>query len=576
MDIKTVDYYNTNAKTLVKQYEKADLSLIYSFLRRWLPKTGDVLEIGCGSGRDARFMHSELGLNVTAVDASEEMIHLARNIHKDDSNDSILFQHASFPLPENSELLNHTYDSIVSIALIMHIPDYEIFDFAYQVRRMLKSGGVFICSFSTNREVNSEDTRLFNEREPGEIQLLFERLGFSFLVREENVDTMGRSTKWFTLALKYDDKGIIRPLDQIESIINRDNKTATYKLALLRSLCEISQTSFQHVRWHPGDIISLPLGLIVEKWLCYYWPLIDTTHYMPEMRAGNTNKNLAFRAPMSQFINIFFKQGGLNAFWALYISGKLNEVQSKYLASLTSTIARTIVKGPITYSGGSLRTTEQVFDFKGKLTMYKCSSPSDIINGFGRVYFSANIWRELCLIGHWIGEAIILRWANLSRIFSRYETSLADIIGLLMNELDVQRSSYDAKAIYSNQEHLLCVWSAKRLSSNKFDVDHIIPYSLWHNNDLWNLVPSDPKVNNQKTDKHISMETLSKRRDLIVHYWRLLYQEKPVRFENEIERTLISRRIQKDKWEIQAFKALAEAVEIIASQRGVERWNVNS
>ncbi|MFO1489432.1 MAG: hypothetical protein U1F77_05495 [Kiritimatiellia bacterium] len=35
-----------------------------------------------------------------------------------------------------------------------------------------------------------------------------------------------------------------RPLDQVESVLNRDKKDATYKLALFRALAEIAQTQY--------------------------------------------------------------------------------------------------------------------------------------------------------------------------------------------------------------------------------------------------------------------------------------------------------------------------------------------
>lgn len=41
-----------------------------------LPKNAHILDAGCGSGRDAKYFQSQ-GHNVTAFDASEEMIKLS-------------------------------------------------------------------------------------------------------------------------------------------------------------------------------------------------------------------------------------------------------------------------------------------------------------------------------------------------------------------------------------------------------------------------------------------------------------------------------------------------------------------
>ena len=46
-------------------------------LERWLPDRGTVLEVGCGTGREAAWMAAR-GLDVTATDASAAMLAEAR------------------------------------------------------------------------------------------------------------------------------------------------------------------------------------------------------------------------------------------------------------------------------------------------------------------------------------------------------------------------------------------------------------------------------------------------------------------------------------------------------------------
>jgi hypothetical protein len=61
----------------------------------------------------------------------------------------------------------------------------------------------------------------------------------------------------------------------INTIIERDSKDTTYKYALLRGAVEISQ-EYQHLKHENGDRIEFPLGLLVEKWLLYYYPFIES------------------------------------------------------------------------------------------------------------------------------------------------------------------------------------------------------------------------------------------------------------------------------------------------------------
>lgn len=73
----TPSVYSTQARVFFDRYEALEASEIKALLERWVSRGQSVLELGCGSGRDARLMAS-LGARVTAVDGSAEMLELAR------------------------------------------------------------------------------------------------------------------------------------------------------------------------------------------------------------------------------------------------------------------------------------------------------------------------------------------------------------------------------------------------------------------------------------------------------------------------------------------------------------------
>jgi hypothetical protein len=365
-------------------------------------------------------------------------------------------------------------------------------------------------------------------------------------------------------------------VDQIEAIINRDRKVATYKLALLRALCEIAQTEYRNVQWHPDNLVSVPLGLIAERWLYYYWPLVESGVFLPQMIGKEINKQIAFRRPLSGLIAAFRNNGGLNAFHAAWRSGKLTPTEKGLLLAAIKAIGNAIVKGPVTYAGGAIQGIDRVFTYTGNLRIHPIHSREDMADELGRVYFDASIWREMCLVGHWITEAIILRWAELVHEFSSRSIPTATILSQLLISPEVGRDIAMARSVFSGLQTLTCVWSNKSLSAARFDVDHIIPFSLWHNNDLWNLVPSDHKVNNTKRDKIITQEMLKKSEDRLVYYWRHQHCTNPSRFRTELNRTLLGSPISGHNWEKPALAALSETIELVAIQRGVERWEVNT
>ena len=70
---KTLNYYENNAKHLSQRYESANVDNIHTLLLNTFPPKSQLLEIGCGSGRDAGFMHQN-GYDVLAINGSKELM----------------------------------------------------------------------------------------------------------------------------------------------------------------------------------------------------------------------------------------------------------------------------------------------------------------------------------------------------------------------------------------------------------------------------------------------------------------------------------------------------------------------
>ncbi|MBY0236592.1 MAG: hypothetical protein K2W93_16550, partial [Burkholderiaceae bacterium] len=97
-------------------------------------------------------------------------------------------------------------------------------------------------------------------------------------------------------------------------------------------------------------------------------------------------------------------------------------------------------------------------------------------------------------------------------------------------------------------------------------------FSLWGNNDLWNLMPVDFNVNGSKSDKLPTADLLRSRAPLIIEHWRLLREALPEPFDAQASQ-LLGRPLKGPlHWEQELFSRMREAVELTAMQRGVERW----
>jgi hypothetical protein len=62
----------------------------------------------------------------------------------------------------------------------------------------------------------------------------------------------------------------------ISKIIERDSKSTTYKFALLRGVIDIIQDNSPYISF-ADNRVHMPPGLLIEKWLIYYYPILEST-----------------------------------------------------------------------------------------------------------------------------------------------------------------------------------------------------------------------------------------------------------------------------------------------------------
>lgn len=192
MRADTLSFYEDNAASLCAKYDVAGMDWLYDKVCQVIPQGGSILDVGCGSGRDARRL-SQLGYEVTACDASSQMLHHAKMTSDDGHINYLLRQ---FPLSNDDNLLTLKFDGIISIAMLMHLSRNECVQIVRQVSNMLSGGGFFIASWCSNR---SEDPRNLREMSSGEF--VSDILGSGLTVEgvTANKDSFGRAIVWHTV-----------------------------------------------------------------------------------------------------------------------------------------------------------------------------------------------------------------------------------------------------------------------------------------------------------------------------------------------------------------------------------------
>lgn len=136
----------------------------------------------------------------------------------------------------------------------------------------------------------------------------------------------------------------------ISKIIERDSKSTTYKFALLRGVIDIIQENSPYISFEK-DRVSFPLGLLIEKWLIYYYPILDSSVKIPQI---NGELNLAFENQFMRIINAYEKVGGFSAFYNDLKNNGIPKNLTSDLLELANQMKYTITRMPMKYIGRSI------------------------------------------------------------------------------------------------------------------------------------------------------------------------------------------------------------------------------
>ena len=148
----TVDYYNKNYYAFVESTQNVDFSDIQNMFIDLLPKEADILDFGCGSGRDAKYF-LEHGYHVEAIDGSTELCRLA-SIYTGIEVRHMLFQE----LNEREK-----YDGIWACASILHLNKAELSGVFEKMSRALKKNGIIYTSFKYGDFEGMRNGRYFTD-----------------------------------------------------------------------------------------------------------------------------------------------------------------------------------------------------------------------------------------------------------------------------------------------------------------------------------------------------------------------------------------------------------------------------
>lgn len=162
---ETIDWYNQNAEKYFNETKSFSIEETYPQFLKYIPKNGEILDAGCGSGRDAKCFF-ELGYKVSAFDASIELAKLAsKYIGLDIAN--VTFE----------EFKSHKkFDGIWACASLLHVPKEDFENSFLNLVNHLKDNGVLYASMKLGeREEKDYRGRFFNYVSEDELKNIFSK-----------------------------------------------------------------------------------------------------------------------------------------------------------------------------------------------------------------------------------------------------------------------------------------------------------------------------------------------------------------------------------------------------------------
>ncbi len=387
------------------------------------------------------------------------------------------------------------------------------------------------------------------------------------------------------------DPRLLEEYHTLNTIIERDKTVTSFKYALLRGTIEICQ-QYAHLAEPEGERVWYPLGLLIEKWILYYYPLFEYEKFIPQLNGERdlyeSTKKVRFRRELTEIVAYYRLNGGLSAFYTEYRRGTIPRDLDGPMRALIKNVRIAITDGPIQHLGYSQRDVHYgVFDWdRSRMYLPKGAITTDILIQYGGKF---SLTRDHATLFQYFGSFIIgegtlvSKWADFTVNISKaqgHHVKKEQILALLSQEPNPERQISEASRFY--HQHLAesrgipCVWSNQLIQShNDLHIDHMLPFSLWKNNDFWNLMPTHKKMNEKKSDMIPSPSLLEDRKDIIFHYWQLLSDSYQETFYREMTSALTGdlSNNRENMMDI-AFQNLVEKCRYLIDIRGYAAWNL--
>ena len=179
----TLEFYDADPEGYFDRTFSRNVSVSVGRFVPLLPEGARILDLGCGSCRDTvRFR--DMGFDVVPADGSEGMRRVAKERLGIDVIPVIFDE-----LPWTDE-----FDGVWACSSLLHVPSADLPHVLSLVRRALRSGGIFFCSFKRGDFEGERDGRRYTDMTSDGLRDILTSSGFAVSDIWEEVGSDG--TPW--------------------------------------------------------------------------------------------------------------------------------------------------------------------------------------------------------------------------------------------------------------------------------------------------------------------------------------------------------------------------------------------
>lgn len=189
---KTLEWYEENASGYCKKTVNADLHYAYQrFTEDTFPKA-EILDFGCGSGRDIKYFLSQ-GMKVSACDGSPAMVKEAAE-YTGIPVTCMKFQELS---------AEDQYDGIWACASLLHLPYAELDDVFGKMMKAIHKEGIIYMNFRYGTFEGYRDNRWYTDLDINKAaELILPHRDALLLECWKSHDTLNRDLLWLNLIVR--------------------------------------------------------------------------------------------------------------------------------------------------------------------------------------------------------------------------------------------------------------------------------------------------------------------------------------------------------------------------------------